>query len=58
MAKVRTRTWQIILGVAAVLLLVGWVVSGLWITGLAGLILLLAMAGGALLYRFQGPPER
>lgn len=58
MARVRRRTWQIILAVAAVLLLIGWLVSGHLITGFAALILLLALAGGALMYRFMGPPER
>jgi hypothetical protein len=57
-ATVKTRTWQIILGVGGVLLLIAWIVTGQWITGFAALFLLLAMAGGALLYRFQGPPER
>jgi hypothetical protein len=41
-----------------VLLLIGWIISGQWIIAFAALFLLLAMAGGALLYRFQGPPER
>ncbi|MEX2571795.1 MAG: hypothetical protein WD737_10905 [Gemmatimonadota bacterium] len=58
MAKVKTRTWQMILGSAGVLLVIGWIIGGHWITGVAALIVLLAMAGGALLYRFQGPPER
>jgi len=57
-AKVSTRTWQVILGVGAVLLLIVWFLSGQWITGIAALILLLAMAGGALMYRFMGPPKR
>lgn len=58
MARITNRTWQIILGLGAILLVIAWVVSGHWITGIAALFLLLAMAGGALLYRFQGPPER
>jgi hypothetical protein len=58
MAGVKTRTWQIVLGVGGVLLLIAWFISGHWITGLAALFLLLAMAGGALMYRFMGPPER
>jgi hypothetical protein len=57
-ARVSTRTWQVILGVGAVLLLIGMFIMGQWITGIAALILLLAMAGGALMYRFMGPPER
>jgi hypothetical protein len=58
MATTKGRSWPIILGIGGVLLFIGWIVSGHWITGLAALFLLLAMAGGALLYRFQGPPER
>jgi hypothetical protein len=58
MATVKTRTWQVILALGAVLLFIGWIISGHWITGFAALFLLLAMLGGALLYRFQGPPER
>jgi hypothetical protein len=58
MARVNTRTWNVILAVAGVLLLIAWFVSGHWITGLAALFLLLAMAGGALMYRFMGPPQR
>jgi len=57
-AKVSTRTWQVILGIGGILLLIGWFVSGQWIIGFAALFLLLAMAGGALMYRFMGPPER
>jgi len=57
-AKVKSRTWNVILVIAGVLLLIGWIISGHLITGLAALILLLAMAGGALMYRFMGPPER
>lgn len=58
MAQVKAKTWQMILGVAAVFLLIGWIVSGHLITGLAALVLLIAMGGGALLYRLKGPPER
>jgi hypothetical protein len=58
MAKVKRRVWQVVLGVGGVLLLIGWVLSGHLITGIAALVLLLAMGGGALLYHFQGPPER
>jgi hypothetical protein len=58
MAGVKTGKWQMILLVGVVLLLIAWVVTGHFITGIGALILLLAMAGGALLYRFQGPPER
>lgn len=58
MAKAKRNTWPILFGVAGVLLLIGWLISGHLITGIAALVLLLAMAGGALLYRFQGPPER
>jgi hypothetical protein len=58
MAAVRTRTWQVVLAMAGILLLIGWVVSGHWITGIAALVLLLGMGGGALMYRFMGPPRQ
>ena len=53
---VNMSTWQKVLGAAGVLLLIGWLVTGHLITGIAALVLLLAMAGGALLFRFQGSP--
>ena len=47
------NTWQKVLGAAGVLLLIGWLVSGHLLSGIAALVLLLAMAGGALMFRFQ-----
>jgi hypothetical protein len=58
MARTKTGTWQIILGIAVVLLLIAWVVSGHFITAIGALIIGIGMLGGALLYRLQGPPER
>ncbi len=46
------------LGIGAVLFLIAFIVGGFWITGIAALILLLVMGGGALLNRTQGPPEQ
>lgn len=58
MARTGSRTWPTILGIAGFAILVGWFVSGYWVFGIIGLLLLLAMLGGALMYRFMGPPER
>jgi len=51
-------TWQIILAVAAVLLIVGMIVSGQIMFAGVILLLVLMFGGGALLYRLKGPPER
>ncbi len=55
---VKRNTWQTILIVGAVLIVIGMLVSGYAIWGIAILVLLLALGGGALLYRKQGPPTR
>lgn len=58
MARVKTRTWQVILAIGAFVLAVAWMASGHLITGLAAGLLLFAMLVGGLLYRLMGPPER
>jgi hypothetical protein len=57
MAAIRTQTWKTLMIIALVVLLIYLVFSGLliWYVGL--LLLLLAMAGGALMYRNLGPPD-
>lgn len=55
---VKRNTWQTILIVLGVVLVIGMLTSGYAIWGIAILILLLAFGGGALLYRKQGPPSR
>jgi hypothetical protein len=57
MARMKTSTWTNVLIVAGVLLFIGMMISGYLFWGLAILVLLLAMAGGALLRHKQGPPE-
>ncbi len=54
----KRKTWQTVLIVGAVALVVGMLVSGYAIWGIAILFVLLALGGGALLYRKQGPPSR
>jgi hypothetical protein len=58
MARIRAQTWRTILVVALVVLVLGMVATGLLGWFIAILIVLLAMAGGALLYRTLGPPPR
>jgi len=57
MASVRTQTWKTLLVVALILLVVYLIFSGfvIWYIGLV--IVLLAMAGGALMNRTLGPPD-
>jgi hypothetical protein len=57
MARLKTSTWTNVLIIAGVLLFIGMVISGYLFWGFAILILLLGMAGGALLRQRQGPPE-
>jgi uncharacterized membrane protein YdbT with pleckstrin-like domain len=54
----RRQTWKAILGIALVLLIVTLVFSGFIVWYIAVVILVLAMGGGALLYRNLGPPTR
>jgi hypothetical protein len=56
MARIRSSAWTTILMIAGVLLIIGMLVSGYIIWGIALLLLVLALGGGALLYRSQGPP--
>lgn len=57
MARTGSSAWKIILIIAAVVLIVFAMVSGYAIWGVALLVLLLALAGGALLYRKGGAPS-
>lgn len=50
-------TWQLVLAVAGVVLILGLIVGGQLIYAGVLLVLLLIMGGGALLYRIKGPPE-
>ena len=54
----KRKTWQTILIVGAVALVVGMLVSGYAIWGIAILFVVLALGGGAMLYRKLGPPSR
>jgi hypothetical protein len=58
MATVKRQTWKTVLLVGLILLVLGLVMGGyiMWFVGVV-LILLLAMGGGALLYRQLGPPD-
>lgn len=56
MARIGTSPWTTILAIAGVLLIIGMLISGYVIWGIALLIIVLALGGGALLYRSQGPP--
>lgn len=58
MAQNRTSTWKKALAIAGIVLVIGLLVSGYIIWGLAILVLALALGGGALLYRTQGPPRQ
>ncbi|CAN5538690.1 hypothetical protein BH24GEM3_BH24GEM3_07900 [soil metagenome] len=54
----KRKTWQTILIVGAVALVVGMLTSGYVIWGIAILFVVLALGGGAMLYRKLGPPPR
>jgi hypothetical protein len=58
MATVNRQSWKTVLLVGLILLVLGLVLGGyiMWFFGVV-LILLLAMGGGALLYRQLGPPS-
>ena len=56
MARIRTSAWTTILAIAGVVLIIGMLISGYMIWGIALLIIALALGGGAFLYRSQGPP--
>jgi small neutral amino acid transporter SnatA (MarC family) len=58
MAKVRAQTWRTVLVIALVVFVLGLIFGGYLIWYIGIVILLLAMAGGALLSRTLGPPER
>jgi hypothetical protein len=58
MADISTRAWRNIAIVAAVVLVLGLIVSGQFLLGIALLIILLALGGGALLSSKAGPPRR
>lgn len=58
MAAISGSAWRTVLAVAAVALVIFMIVSGQFMWGIALLVLLLAMGGGALLYRKAGPPNR
>jgi hypothetical protein len=58
MATVKRQTWKTVLLVGLILLVLGLMLGGylMWFIGVV-LILVLAMGGGALLYRQLGPPD-
>jgi hypothetical protein len=58
MAEISSRAWRNVAIIAAILLAGGMLVSGLLIPGLALLVILLALGGGALLRSKAGPPHR
>lgn len=51
-------TWKVVFIIAAIVLIVAMVTLGYLIWGVALLIVLLVLGGGAWLYRSQGPPEQ
>ncbi len=55
---VKRNTWQTVLIVGGIVLVIGMLTSGYVIWGLAILLLLVGLGGGALLYRKHGPPSR
>lgn len=58
MASPSTSLVRTIFLIGGIVLVVALVIGGYLIWGLALLVVLLAMAGGALLYSKAGPPER
>jgi uncharacterized membrane protein YdbT with pleckstrin-like domain len=58
MARMRRQTWKAILAVALAVLVLTLAFSGFLAWYIAVVILLLAMGGGAILYRTLGPPTR
>ena len=58
MAATSNNTLRNIFVVAGIVLMLALFFAGYAIWGVALLIVLLAMGGGALLYRKAGPPER
>jgi hypothetical protein len=58
MTRVRQQTWKTVAAVAVILLVLALIFTGNAFVGVALLVVFLAMAGGALMYRKLGPPER
>jgi hypothetical protein len=58
MPALSNNTLRTVFLVAAVALVVFLFVGGNMILGIAALVLIVAMGGGAMLYRKAGPPER
>lgn len=58
MAATSNSTLRNIFVIAGIVLVIALLFAGYAIWGVALLIVLLAMGGGALLYRKTGPPER
>lgn len=58
MAEVRNTTWRNIGMVGAIVLVIALIVSGQFLLGIALLIFLLILGGGALLRSKAGPPSR
>lgn len=50
--------WQIILAVAAVLLVIGMLLTGMHIIAGVIVVFLLLLGAGSLMYRKMGPPPR
>ena len=58
MAAITNSAWRTILAIAGVALVIFLIVSGQLIWGIVLLVLVVALGGGALLYRKAGPPQR
>lgn len=58
MAATKNSTLRTIFLIAGIALVIFLVIGGYMIWGIAILVLLLVMGGGALLYHKAGPPER
>lgn len=53
-----SKAWKIILIVAGVVLVIALMTAGFIVPLIGAVVLLIVLAGGALLYRSAGPPER
>lgn len=58
MKRLKTTPWKIVLGIGALLLLIGMLVTGHLFVALAVFFLLVALGGGALMRLMFGSPPR
>jgi small neutral amino acid transporter SnatA (MarC family) len=58
MARVKSQTWKAVLIVGLIVLVLTLIFSGYLFWYIGVVILVLAMAGGALMFRKLGPPSR